>query len=54
MKSHAVQERVAEARKKLIKENILDAGVLTKKIIPKAAHDAESYDWRYWSAAELF
>ena len=54
MKSNPVQERVAEARKKLVKENILDLGVLTKKIVPKAAHDDESYDWRYWSAAKLF
>lgn len=54
MQNGAVQERIAEARKTLVAQGILNASVLKKPVVPKAAHEAESVDWRYWSTAELF
>lgn len=52
MQNKDIQAAIAEARKKLVKEKILAASVLNKPVLPKAAHAAESYDWRYWSAVE--
>jgi asparagine synthase (glutamine-hydrolysing) len=54
MKTKAVQERILEAKKKLVEEEILNADVLKKPVVPKNAHDEENYDWLYWSAAHLF
>ncbi|MER3471854.1 MAG: asparagine synthase (glutamine-hydrolyzing) [Chitinophagaceae bacterium] len=53
MQNKDVQEQLMEGRKKLVAEHILDASVLKKGIIPKHTHEAESKDWRYWSAAAL-
>lgn len=54
MEHKKVQEIIQEAKMKLVKENILRPGILNKKIQPHAAYAAESYDWRYLSAAILF
>lgn len=54
MKNKAVQERIFAARKKLAEKGILNDAALKQSIVPKGAHDAGSYDWRYWSAAHLF
>ena len=54
MENKTVQEGIREARKKLVNENILKPEVLQKPIQPKASHDADNYDWRYFSAALLF
>ena len=54
MENKTVQEAIREARKKLVNENILKSEVLQKPIQPKASHDADNYDWRYFSAASLF
>ncbi|WP_121353934.1 asparagine synthase (glutamine-hydrolyzing) [Flavisolibacter nicotianae] len=54
MQNKAVQEAITGAKKKLVQEHILAPSVLHKPITPKEAHAGESYDWRYWSAAETF
>jgi asparagine synthase (glutamine-hydrolysing) len=54
MKNKAVQEKIEQGKKKLVEEGILNAAVLNHKIIPKASHEEKSFDWRYWSAAQLF
>lgn len=54
MKIKAVQEKIMEGKEKLVKEGILIPSILQNKIIPKTAHEDESFDWRYWSAARLF
>lgn len=54
MQNSLVQERIREGKKKLVTKGILDRSVLDQKIVPKAAHDDESYDWRFWSAACLY
>jgi hypothetical protein len=35
-------------------KKILKPEVLNKKIIPKAAHEGDNYDWRYLSAFFAF
>jgi asparagine synthase (glutamine-hydrolysing) len=54
MENKQVQDAIQEARKKLVNEKILKPEVLQKTILPMAAHDADNYDWRYFSAATLF
>ncbi len=54
MKDKDVQEKIMEGKKKLVAEGVLAATVLNNPIVPKGAHDADSFDWRYWSAAGLF
>ena len=54
MENKQVQDSIHEARKKLVAEKVLKPEVLQKKIQPLASHDAENYDWRYFSAATLF
>ena len=54
MENSRIQEAMQEARRKLVEEKILKPEVLQKKIKPQAAHEADSYDWRYFSAASLF
>ncbi len=54
MQNKDVQGAIREAKKKLVKANILNAAALNKPIAPKDAHAGASYDWRYWSAAYLF
>lgn len=54
MMNKRIQEMIFESKALLVKENILNKETLTKKIEPKAAHEAGNYDWRYLTAACLF
>jgi asparagine synthase (glutamine-hydrolysing) len=54
MKLKSVQEKIMEGKKKLVQEGILTDTVLRQGITPKAAHEDENFDWRYWSAGQLF
>jgi asparagine synthase (glutamine-hydrolysing) len=54
MENKQVQDAMQEARKKLVDEKVLKPEILQKPIHPQAAHDADNYDWRYFSAASLF
>jgi asparagine synthase (glutamine-hydrolysing) len=47
MQDPTLQDYVQEARRKLVKADILSAGVLQKKIQPQEVHAAENHDWRY-------
>ena len=53
MQQPAAIEMIHESRKRLVAKNILDANVLKACIQPKAAHDANNFDWRYLSAAAI-
>ena len=48
-----IQEMIVESRKKLVDNQVLDKKVLLKKINAKGAHERESYDFRYLSAAAI-
>ena len=54
MQNKGVQERIQDAKKVLVVNGVLDKAVLQRKVIPKAAHDDLGFDWRYWSAANLY
>ena len=54
MQDKKMQEAMQEAKRILVDEKILKADVLQKKIQPQASHEADNYDWRYFSAATLF
>lgn len=54
MQDKKMQEAMQEAKRILVDEKILKADVLQKKIQPQASHEADNYDWRYFSAAALF
>jgi len=54
MQHSAVQQMIQDAKAKLVEQRILKPEVLIKKIQPHDAHAAESFDWRYLSAASLF
>jgi asparagine synthase (glutamine-hydrolysing) len=54
MQHSAVQQMIKDAKAKLVNEKILKPEVLNKTIQPHDAHAAESFDWRYLSAASLF
>ena len=51
MQDPTLQEYMQEARRSLVKMDVLEAAVLQKKIQPMDAHAAENYDWRYLVAA---
>ncbi|MDQ3846697.1 MAG: asparagine synthase (glutamine-hydrolyzing), partial [Bacteroidota bacterium] len=53
MKLKSVQEQITAAKEKLVREKILNASVLRKKIQPHAAHAADPFDWRFWSAGQI-
>lgn len=50
----ATAAAIQEGKRTLVKEGVLDKGVLTKKLQPHDAHAAEAFDWKYWTAALLF
>ncbi len=54
MENKQVQDAIHEAKKKLVTEKVLEPEVLQKLIQPQASHEADNYDWRYFSAASLF
>jgi asparagine synthase (glutamine-hydrolysing) len=47
MQHPALQEYIHEARRSLVRADILQPLVLNKKIQPQDAHAAENHDWRY-------
>ncbi|MBD0366282.1 MAG: asparagine synthase (glutamine-hydrolyzing) [Flavisolibacter sp.] len=53
MQLKSVQEQITAAKEKLVREKILNASVLPKKIQPHAAHAADPFDWRFWSAGQI-
>jgi asparagine synthase (glutamine-hydrolysing) len=53
MQNSILQDKIHEAKKKLVQEKLLQASVLNEPIQPKAAHEADNYDWRFLSAAQL-
>ena len=54
MQQKELQEAIRASKKKLVDEKILKPEVLDKAITPQGAHEADNYNWRYFSAAALF
>lgn len=54
MQHKKLQSYIQEAKKKLVKNHILDKEVLQKKIQPLDTHAADNFDWRYLIAGSLF
>ena len=50
MQNKKLREMVQEARQKLVKEKILNPGVLTKPIQASSAYETNTSDWRYLTA----
>jgi asparagine synthase (glutamine-hydrolysing) len=53
MRLPTVQAMIDEAKKKLVKENILRPEVINKKIEPAAAYEKDNFDWRYLVSAQF-
>ncbi|MEJ7626732.1 MAG: asparagine synthase (glutamine-hydrolyzing) [Ferruginibacter sp.] len=53
MENPHMKEYMHEAKKTLVKENILKPAMLNKKIRPQDAHEGDNFDWRYLCAAQL-
>lgn len=53
MKNAQLQDRIHEAKKKLVQEKVLKTNILSKPVQPVAAHEAGNYDWRFLSAAQI-
>lgn len=53
MEMPSLQELIHHSRKKLVTEGILKPEVINKPIIPLGSTAADSYDWRYLSAASF-
>lgn len=54
MENPVLQEAITEAKSKLVAKKILRPEVLNKKIQPSPANDANTFDWRYFSASLCF
>ncbi|MBZ5857484.1 asparagine synthase (glutamine-hydrolyzing) [Flavihumibacter profundi] len=53
MKTPAVQERVMDAKYKLVQNNILDKKILKSEKLNTPAESRNNFDWRYWVIASL-
>lgn len=53
MEDKALQERIQQAKQKLVSARILSDRALVKKIEPKPAFADDNFDWRYLCAAEF-
>lgn len=53
MQHKAVQEKIFEAKKKLVNRGILSANAL-QRVTPLDANAASNFDWRFWSASHLW
>lgn len=53
MQNARFQEYLMEAKRKLVIQKILTPNVLEKKPVPKPAHEADNFDWRYLCAAQI-
>jgi len=53
MHNEILQDYMQEAKRKLVSKGVLKKSVLDKKIVPKAAHEDNNFDWRYLCAANI-
>ncbi|MGZ8557524.1 MAG: asparagine synthase (glutamine-hydrolyzing) [Chitinophagaceae bacterium] len=53
MQNAKLSEMIHEARKKMVKEKILNAGVMNKPIHASSAYETDTNDWRYLTAASF-
>ena len=53
MEDPLMKDFIYEAKAKLVKEDILKPHVLAKKARSHHAHDADNFDWRYLSVAQM-
>lgn len=53
MEDPHMKDFLYEAKAKLVKEDILKPQVLAKKTKSQHAHDADNFDWRYLSVAQM-
>ncbi len=53
MQNKSLQEKVMEAKRKMVAEQILKPAVLDKPVNPLHSHDAGNYDWRYLAIASF-
>ena len=53
MHNEMLQDYIQEAKRKLVKGGILKTTALDKKILPKAAHEDDNFEWRYLCAAQI-
>ncbi len=53
MQDASLVDYIHEAKKKLVKANMLKPHILHRKIVPQAAHEAQNNDWRYLCAAKM-
>ena len=53
MSTSFMDDYIFEAKKKLVKEDILKPTVLNKKTRPMEAHSADNFDWRYMCLAGI-
>ncbi len=51
MQNKKLREMIQEARQKLVKEKILNPGIITKPIAGSSAYEPNTNDWRYLTAA---
>ena len=54
MEDPAIKDYIQESKRVLVNQGILRKESLSKKIIPRSAHEEDNYDWRYLCAAHLF
>jgi asparagine synthase (glutamine-hydrolysing) len=47
MQDPSLQDLIQEARRNLVRADILNPSVLNKKIQPRAIHERDNFDWRY-------
>ncbi|HVG42757.1 MAG TPA: asparagine synthase (glutamine-hydrolyzing) [Chitinophagaceae bacterium] len=53
MQDKELMRKIAEGKKVLANEGILEKQALHKKVQPHSAYAAEPFDWRYWAASFL-
>lgn len=53
MKNDKLIDYMHEAKKKLANAGILKKSTVTQKIIPKGAHEANNFNWRYLCVSEM-
>ena len=51
MQNKKLREMIQEARQKLVKEKILNPGIITKPIAGSSAYETNTNDWRYLTAS---
>ena len=54
MNDNRIRDLIHDAKKLLVKEKILDPGILSQPIQAKDAHAADNFDWRFLAAVMLF